>query len=531
MQLSTSSEKMLEAAERFNPSLIIAPFLKEYIPDQLWMRYKCIIVHPGVKGDRGPSSLDWAILNGKKLWGVTLLEASPEMDAGDIWATHNFPVRNASKSALYRKEGCDAAIKGLLDTIEKFESGTFKPTPLDYSHSDTIGILHTPMKQLDRAINWHEPTSQIARKIRCADSQPGVLDTINGQSYYLYGVHEESKLKGAPGDIIAKRDGAICRATGDGAVWISHLKKKPLQGELSCKLPAEMVLQDQLDQVPSIALSPFDSHSGSTYREIFYHEKNEVGYLQFNFYNGAMSTEQCYRLRDAYQTALSKNTKVLVLLGGQDFWSNGIHLNVIEASPHPGHESWRNINAIDDLVRDIILTDSKIVISALQGNAAAGGVIMALASDYVFARDGIILNPHYKKMGLYGSEYWTYLLPSRVGTTLTSTLTESCLPLSTRKAKAIGLIDVIYDSSALIPGVKAFVEHLVASKKYEQLLKDKQIQRKLDEQIKPLEDYRNEELSHMWDNFFSISSTYHTARKQFVYKLSCVTAKSCSGKQ
>ena len=52
---------------------------------------------------------------------------------------------------------------------------------------------------------------------------------------------------------------------------------------------------------------------------------------------------------------------------------------------------------------------------AMRGNAGAGGVFMALAADKVFARHHVVLNPHYKSMGnLYGSEYWTYLLPKRL---------------------------------------------------------------------------------------------------------------------
>ncbi len=73
-------------------------------------------------------------------------------------------------------------------------------------------------------------------------------------------------------------------------------------------------------------------------------------------------------------------------------------------------------NAIDDLVREIITTDSHLVISALQGDAAAGGVPLALAADLVVARNDVVLNPYYQHMGgLYGSEYWTYLLPRRIG--------------------------------------------------------------------------------------------------------------------
>ncbi len=52
-------------------------------------------------------------------------------------------------------------------------------------------------------------------------------------------------------------------------------------------------------------------------------------------------------------------------MGGSDFFSNGIHLNVIEAADDPAAESWRNLRAIDDVVREIIETDSHLVISAL----------------------------------------------------------------------------------------------------------------------------------------------------------------------
>ena len=154
-----------------------------------------------------------------------------------------------------------------------------------------------------------------------------------------------------------------------------------------------------------------------TYREIAYAEHAGVGYLQFEFYNGAMSTDQCLRLRDAYAHARAQqHTQVIVLLGGEDYFSNGIHLNVIEAAEDPAAESWSNLVAIDDLVRDIVQTDSHLVISALAGDAAAGGVPLALAADCVVAREDTILNPYYQHMGgLYGSEYWTYLLPRRVG--------------------------------------------------------------------------------------------------------------------
>jgi putative two-component system hydrogenase maturation factor HypX/HoxX len=95
-----------------------------------------------------------------------------------------------------------------------------------------------------------------------------------------------------------------------------------------------------------------------------------------------MSTDQCRRLRDAYREARShRQTRVIVLMGGSDYFANGIHLNEIEAAEDPAVESWRNLQAINEVVRDIVETDSHLVISALAGDAAAGGVPLALAAD------------------------------------------------------------------------------------------------------------------------------------------------------
>jgi putative two-component system hydrogenase maturation factor HypX/HoxX len=70
------------------------------------------------------------------------------------------------------------------------------------------------------------------------------------------------------------------------------------------------------------------------------------------------------------------------------------------------------------------------VVSGVTGNAGAGGVMLALAADIVFARADIVLNPHYRSMGLYGSEYWTYSLPRAVGPAMAEQLTQACLPVS-----------------------------------------------------------------------------------------------------
>ncbi len=519
-ELAISDVVMTEAVKLYQPEIIIAPFLKTAIPESIWRNYLCIIIHPGIKGDRGISSIDWAILNDEPEWGVTAFQANSEMDAGDIWSSINFPMNGETKSGVYRGKCAQAAIKAIKQTLENFANKDYVPEPLDYTRPDVKGCWHNPMKQKIRAIDWSKDTTEmVTRKIRSADSQPGLLDNLFDQPLYLYGAYAENTLTGIPGKIIAQRHGAICRATVDGAVWITHLKKKNQGTRTFFKLPATLILEGLMTDVPEVTV-PLELPLGcQTFREIWYEEKNQVGYLHFPFYNGAMSTDQCIRLRNAYLYAKNRDTKVIVLLGGSDFWSNGINLNVIEAASNPALESWRNINAIDDFVYEVLRTDTHLTIAGMQGNAAAGGVMMALAADWVFARSGIVLNPHYKHMGLYGSEYWTYSLPLRVGQDIAQKITEACMPMETKVAKQIGLIDDYFEenSTEFCNRVVQQAEQIAHSENFDNLLQQKNKRRFLDQQCKPLEEYRREELEQMKQNF--VSSTYNTARRNFIYKV------------
>ena len=128
VRVVATGEEMIYAVSDDAPDLIVAPMLKIAIPDVVSSRYLCLIVHPGIKGDRGPSSLDWAIANDEKSWGVSILEAAPEFDAGPIWASHEFPLEAdpPAKSSLYRGPITEAAVRGVLEAVSRIETGEFK---------------------------------------------------------------------------------------------------------------------------------------------------------------------------------------------------------------------------------------------------------------------------------------------------------------------------------------------------------------------------------------------------------------------
>ena len=519
VELAVSETAILSAVRLAAPDLIICPFLRERVPAEVWTRHRTIIVHPGPMGDRGPSSLDWAITDGARRWGVTALQAVEEMDAGPIWGTRTFLIDEEppAKSALYNGPVADAAIELIVEVVDKATDPAFEPEPLDEGSPDVFGRLRASMRAADRQFSWSDSTATILRRIRAADGAPGARTTLCDVPVAVFDAHVGPPLVGEPGTIARRHHDAVLVRTGDGSVWIGQIR-----ADAGVKLPAAVALGRRLGRVPDVLLpldEPVEPGVPVGRREVGYRRHGEVGVLSFDFYNGAMSTAQCRRLTTALRYASRQPTKVLLVRGG-DVFSNGIHLNVIHAAPSPAVEAWSNINAIDDVCREILRCTSQLVVTSLRGNAGAGGVMLALGADCVVARDGVVLNPHYETMGLYGSEYWTYVLPRRVGDAAAADLTRQCLPIGAAEAARVGLVDVVVQGApgAFDDQVLDHAEELAGRRDYDRLLGEKRAARVTDELDKPLDAYRAEELAEMSRDIFDDRHGFSAARHTFVTK-------------
>ena len=162
VEFDVSDANTREALDLFEPDLVIAPFLKRAIPPDVLARALCLVVHPGVRGDRGPSALDWAILEGRRRWGVTLIEATNALDGGPIWAWREFDLRAATKSSLYRRETTRAALACVEEAIAMIERGE-RPE----SDAAPLAPLRGPCRREDRRVDFAtDSVAAVLRKIR-----------------------------------------------------------------------------------------------------------------------------------------------------------------------------------------------------------------------------------------------------------------------------------------------------------------------------------------------------------------------------
>jgi putative two-component system hydrogenase maturation factor HypX/HoxX len=371
------------------------------------------------------------------------------------------------------------------------------------------------MRQDDRAFEWSQRTDDIVRRIRAADGSPGVRTEVGGLEVFAYDAHTGLARGVRPGELLARRQGAVLVGTGDGSVWLGHLRDA---GPGAAKLPATTLLGRRLRDVPHSPLAPgSEPESASAYRQVRYRRAGAIGWLAFDFYNGAMSSGHCRRLLAALRHAAAQDTEVLVLRGGTEAFSNGIHLAVVDAAADPGAAAWANIKAINEVCKAIITCTRQVVVAAYAGSAGAGGAMLGLGADVVAARAGIVLNPYYD-MGLFGSELHTYTLPRRVGPEAAQRLIDAKLPVDAERASSLGMVDEVgpRHPDTYTEWLAALAEEL-ADARGARARRAAKAKRLAAERV-PLDVYEMRELAEMSRDIYGDRSGFAAARRAFVTK-------------
>ena len=147
--------------------------------------------------------------------------------------------------------------------------------------------------------------------------------------------------------------------------------------------------------------------------------------------------------------------------------------------------------------------------------------MLALGADQVILRDGVVLNPHYRTMGLYGSEYWTYVLPRRVGDDRGGEAHRT-VPADRRRSRPHGSGSSTRCSPDHRPSSSTPCWSTPPGSPDATTTRDcssaSSAAREADERRKPLEAYRVEELAEMSRDIFDDRNGFAAARHAFVTK-------------
>lgn len=206
----------LAILRELDPELVVVAAYGRFLPDDILALPPkgCVNVHSSLLPKyRGSAPINWAILNGERVTGVTIQRMVHDMDAGDIILQRSTPIGEAEDaSALYDRL---AELGGGLavEAAAQIEAGTAIYTPQDHTQATQAPMLSKAMSPVD----WTRSAQEVFNQIRGLYPWPGASTTaITGEPIKLWGAQVvEQHTDAGPGTIVAAGKQGIDVACGE----------------------------------------------------------------------------------------------------------------------------------------------------------------------------------------------------------------------------------------------------------------------------------------------------------------------------
>lgn len=224
--------KFIDAIKKNNLDIILVVAYGKIIPPSILdlPKYGCINIHPSLLPKyRGPAPMQWALLNGEKITGITIMLMNDKMDEGDILFQQKVEIKQnyniADLHDLMAIISADKIEQVLLDWINK----KIKPR----KQNPKVATYSKIIKKRDGLINWNDYSSDIINKYRAYHPWPGVY-TYLGQNnkkiiFKLIEIEAGKSVQGYKKGEIYAADGKLLVATNDKNSII--LKRVQLEGK------------------------------------------------------------------------------------------------------------------------------------------------------------------------------------------------------------------------------------------------------------------------------------------------------------
>lgn len=173
-------------------------------------------------GYRGPAPVNWCIVNGETVTGVTLMRTDIGIDTGDILAATQTAIGELETAGELTRRLSELGAKLLVDALPSYLSGALRPVPQDPEKASYQPMLDKAMGEID----WTLPAREIACRVRGFNPWPGAYtDMPEGRLKLLLARPVDCAVDARPGAVIASgpREGLVVRC-GEGALEVLELQ-------------------------------------------------------------------------------------------------------------------------------------------------------------------------------------------------------------------------------------------------------------------------------------------------------------------
>lgn len=186
-------------------------------------KYGSINVHGSLLPKyRGAAPIQWAVLNGDAVTGVSTMYLDREMDTGDVIYTAQTPVGEFETAGELFDRLAVMGADLLVRTLRDIAAGTAPRTPQDHSQA----TYTRPLTRDDSPIDWTQSPRAIIKHICGLEPWPVATAELGGQTFKIHAAdYSERTTHKAPGTIVAAgKDGVTVACAGGQTVRITQLQ-------------------------------------------------------------------------------------------------------------------------------------------------------------------------------------------------------------------------------------------------------------------------------------------------------------------
>ena len=216
------TEAFYSELKEYDPEMICVAAYGKILPKNILdlPPHGCINVHASLLPKyRGAAPINWAIIRGEEMTGITTMMMDEGMDTGDMLLKKEVKIEVDDDSESLSKKLSMVGAELLTETIRLEKQGRLRRIPQDHSKATYAPML----KKEDGNIDWRKSSEEVKNLIRGTLPWPGAYTTIDGKNLKLYKA-EVSHGIGKPGEIILSELGILRVATGDGSIDITEIQ-------------------------------------------------------------------------------------------------------------------------------------------------------------------------------------------------------------------------------------------------------------------------------------------------------------------
>jgi methionyl-tRNA formyltransferase len=205
--------------------LAVLAYVTQIIPVEILdaPRLASICFHPSLLPKyRGGSAINWQLIRGESMGGITIFRPDDGIDAGPIYSKHEIEIGpDDTAGSFYYARVFEPGVAAMLEGVDGVLNGTLEGVPQDESEA-----TDDPLCRDEHAgIDWSADTQTIHNLIRGCDPSPGAFVEFGGAKLRLYGSRIGGGNRGAePGVVLNVTDDGVEIATADGSVRVSKMR-------------------------------------------------------------------------------------------------------------------------------------------------------------------------------------------------------------------------------------------------------------------------------------------------------------------